>query len=270
MSQNSVRLNTLISSVEIDTSKVKPITLTSTTNETFYADSVIVTIPLGSLRRDAIKFTPPLPLDVQKAISNLAFGVFEKLFIRFSVPWWLDPLKEGQSIGLDFFRFIRPMSKQKEVPEGTLNFFSLARIHNPQPVFGVFVALELAKYLISLSKDQLKSILQTYYIPSLPNYDSKNSACQILEVDCTAWSQDALSGFGSFTHIPVCADGGSENMLILSEKIASAREGGIWFAGEHTSQTETIDGLCYTTMATATGAYRSGERAANQILQHYS
>jgi hypothetical protein len=57
-------------------------------------------------------------------------------------------------------------------------------------------------------------------------------------------------------------------MRILSQKILSAGDGGVWFAGEHTADTEIIDGLKYTTMATVTGAYKSGERAANHVLLH--
>lgn len=242
--------------------------MTSTAGEKFYADSVIVTIPLGCLKRDTIRFNPPLPRRVQSAISNLGYGVFEKLFIRFSEPWWLS-FEETGSIGIDFYRFICPLSMSKEIPKGNLNFFSLARIHKPEPVLGVFIALELAKYLISISKGELRSILQTYYIPHLPNYDAKSPVCQILEVDCTSWSRDELSGFGSFTHIPVGSETGNQDMKILSEKIIDAGDGGIWFAGEHASDTELVNGLYYTTMATVTGAYKSGERAGNCVLRHY-
>ena len=61
-------------------------------------------------------------------------------------------------------------------------------------------------------------------------------------------------------------------MKILGERIMSAGEGegGVWFAGEHTADTEVIDGEKYTTMATVTGAYKSGERAGKHILRHYS
>ena len=157
----------------------------------------------------------------------------------------------------------------REIPEDTLSFY-FARVHKPEPVLGVIMAVDIAIYLMSLPNAELKSLLQTYYISRLPNYDVNNPMCQILEVDSTAWSQDALSGFGSFTHIPVGSDTGVEDMNILSEMIVPAGDGGIWFAGEHVSETEVIHGLCYTGMATVNGAYKSGERAANQILHHYS
>lgn len=257
-------------SINIDTTREKSIQLTSAIKETFLADSVIVTIPLGLLKVNAIQFTPSLPGPVQNAISNLGFGVLEKLFIRFSEPWWLTAVEmSDEPIGLEFYRFPSYLSAKHLLPHGALNFFSLARTHKPQPVFGVFVATDLAKFLVTMPKEELKSVLQTCYVPHLPNYDATNPACQILELNHSAWSQDAFAGFGSYTHIPAGSDTGDENMRILSAMILPAGTGGVWFAGEHTASTEIIDGDKYTTMATVTGAYKSGERAANHILRHY-
>lgn len=94
----------------------------------------------------------------------------------------------------------------------------------------------------------------------------------IRDLECSTWSQEELSGFGSYTHIPAGSDTGNENMKILSEKILDTGEegGGVWFAGEHTADTEVIDGRNYTTMATVTGAYKTGERAAKKVLEAYS
>jgi Flavin containing amine oxidoreductase len=244
--------------------------LRSTTYETFNADAVIVTIPLGSLKRNAITFTPPLPLRIQNAISSLGYGVLERLFVRFSQSWWLTPPNDPATIAVDFFRFPSLKSTMEHLPRGTLNFFSLARTHNPQSILGIFASTELAKFLASLSKDDLKTILQTYYIPKLPNYNAENSFCQIMEVDCSSWSHNVFSGFGSYSHIPVGSEHGVDDMMILSEKILDAEKGGIWFAGEHTAKVEIIEGLRYINMATVTGAYQSGVRAANNVLSLFT
>ena len=191
-------------------SKSNSITLVSTANETFHADSVIVTVPLGCLHRNVIKFTPGLPDRVQKAISNLGFGVFEKLFIRFSEPWWLLPTDDVHSICIECYRFPTLSSIAKHFPGGRLNFISLARTNHPQPVWLAFTTNKVARFLVSKSKSNLKAMLQTNYIPMLPNYDAKNPVCQIIDVDCSLWSQDELSGFGSYTHIPERSDSGNE------------------------------------------------------------
>jgi hypothetical protein len=232
---------------------------------------VIVTVPLGCLHRNAIKFTPGLPDRVQKAISNLGFGVLEKLFIHFSEPWWLLPTDYVQSICIDTYRFPTLSSVAKHIPGGRLIFISLARTNHPQPVWVVFITNKVARHLVSLSKTDLITILQANYIPMLANYDAKNPVCQILDVDSSVWSQDELSGFGSYSHIPVGSETGDQDMKILSEMILPAGEnGGIWFAGEHTADTEIIDGVKYSTMATVTGAYKTGERAGNHILHAYN
>jgi hypothetical protein len=223
------------------------------------------------LHSNAIKFTPSLPDRIQSAISNIGFGVLEKLFLHFSEPWWLLPTDDVQSICIDSYRFPTLSSIAKHFPEERLGFYSLARTNHPQPVLVVFIANKLARHLVSQSKTDLKTMLQTNYIPMLPNYDAKNPACQILNVDSSAWSQDELSGFGSYSHIPVGSETGDQNMKVLSERILPAGEnGGVWFAGEHTADTEIIDGLKYTTMATVTGAYKSGERAGNHVLHAYN
>lgn len=273
LSKNLIKLNTKIISLTIDTTKTKPITLMTSVYEPFNVDSVIVTIPLGCLKRDAITFTPALPGKVQRALANLGFGTLEKMFIRFDRAWWLQPVPETEKIGLEFYRFPSLLStKDAGIPKGGLSFVSLARTHHPQPVFLIFLATSLAEYLVAKPKDELQKMLQQHYIPHLPNYDASDQACLIRDLECSTWSQEELSGFGSYTHIPAGSDTGNENMKILSEKILDVGEegGGVWFAGEHTADTEVIDGRNYTTMATVTGAYKTGERAAKKVLETYS
>jgi len=269
LAQNIIKFKRQIQSIDVSSCSDKPITLQSSTNETFNAHAVIVTVPLGSLKRNAIHFSPALPLRVQNAISNLGYGILERLFIRFSHPWWLSPFDNPTTIGVEFFRFPSLKSTMHCLPRGTLNFFSLARIHNPQSVLGVFVSADLAKFLTSIPKDDLKAILETFYIPHLPNYDADNPNCRILEVDCSSWCHNEFSGFGSYTHIPVGSECGDEDMMTLSAKILDAGKGGVWFAGEHTTKTEIIEGLKYTAMATVTGAYQSGSRAALDVLYSF-
>lgn len=42
------------------------------------ADAVLVTVPLGVLKRGAIAFDPPLPAAKQDVIQRLGFGVLNK------------------------------------------------------------------------------------------------------------------------------------------------------------------------------------------------
>ncbi len=56
--------------------------------ETFTADHVVVTLPLGVLQQDAVRFDPPLPRPIRTAISSLGMGLLDKLWLRFPRVFW--------------------------------------------------------------------------------------------------------------------------------------------------------------------------------------
>jgi len=49
---------------------------------------VVVTVPLGVLKRGAPQFRPALPPDRLAAIERLGFGRYEKVALRFDEPFW--------------------------------------------------------------------------------------------------------------------------------------------------------------------------------------
>jgi monoamine oxidase len=49
---------------------------------------VVVTVPLGVLKRGAPGFSPVLPPDRLAAIGRLGFGCYEKVVLRFGEPFW--------------------------------------------------------------------------------------------------------------------------------------------------------------------------------------
>lgn len=53
-------------------------------------DAVIVTVPLGVLKKDIIKFDPPLPKHKSNAIRNLGMGTLDKVYLLFEKTFW-DP-----------------------------------------------------------------------------------------------------------------------------------------------------------------------------------
>ncbi|MEM7169727.1 MAG: NAD(P)/FAD-dependent oxidoreductase [Pseudomonadota bacterium] len=52
------------------------------------ADYVICTVPLGVLKRGALKFDPPLPQRLQSAIDEIGFGSVTKIALKFDAPFW--------------------------------------------------------------------------------------------------------------------------------------------------------------------------------------
>ena len=89
--KNSVKLNCLVE--RIDYSAQNEI-LVSVKNENekknivYSCDYVIVTIPLGYLKKNHVKiFAPKLPVEKASAIDRLGFGCANKIFIVFERPF---------------------------------------------------------------------------------------------------------------------------------------------------------------------------------------
>ncbi len=78
-----VRLNTVVESVEWGQ---QPVVVTTRGGETFRADRLLITIPLGVLQKRSIRFTPELPAEKLSAIDSLVMGPALKLIYRFDQP----------------------------------------------------------------------------------------------------------------------------------------------------------------------------------------
>ena len=66
----------------------KGVSLRLETGESLGADRVIVTVPLGVLKTDALEFVPPLPFEHRGAIAAIGMGVLERVWLRFDEPFW--------------------------------------------------------------------------------------------------------------------------------------------------------------------------------------
>ena len=90
-----IQLNKTVTDVEV-TGSGAPITPNRGAPATF--DAVVVTVPLGVLKRGAITFSPPLPQSKQTAIDKLGMGVLDKVYLRYNdvfrdrdATWILTP-----------------------------------------------------------------------------------------------------------------------------------------------------------------------------------
>ncbi|XP_008787574.1 polyamine oxidase 3-like [Phoenix dactylifera] len=66
----------------------KGVEVTANNGETFFADAAIITVPLGVLKANSIKFEPQLPEWKEEAISNLAVGTENKIVLHFDKVFW--------------------------------------------------------------------------------------------------------------------------------------------------------------------------------------
>lgn len=80
-----VRLSSPVSHVAYDDTGVS---LRLGTGESLSFDRVIVTVPLGVLKQQAIEFDPALPLAHRGAITALVMGHIETIWLQFDEPFW--------------------------------------------------------------------------------------------------------------------------------------------------------------------------------------
>ena len=108
-----VRLGRPVSEIAASPDGVRVLTADGRAEE---GSHVVVTVPLGVLKRGLPRFSPALPPDRLAAIERLGFGRFEKVALRFAEPFWRDagfpqlmvfPREPGEwmvwAMGLDAF-----------------------------------------------------------------------------------------------------------------------------------------------------------------------
>jgi spermine oxidase len=64
------------------------------TNEVFYAEHCICTIPLGVLKTNQKLFDPPLPEYKQESIDRLLFGTVNKIYLEYERPFLSQDISE--------------------------------------------------------------------------------------------------------------------------------------------------------------------------------
>ncbi|KAI9709302.1 MAG: hypothetical protein M1820_003422 [Bogoriella megaspora] len=134
---------------------------------------------------------------------------------------------------------------------------------HPTLLFYVFgpCALHISAIVRETQPSQLTKVLFDYfepYISRLPNYKGDGTECQPLEALATAWANDELAGWGSYSNFPVGLEEGDKDIEVMREGVP---ERGIWLAGEHTAP--------FVALGTVTGAYWSGEGLAKRIARVY-
>jgi monoamine oxidase len=79
-----IRLNTRVSSINYANTKVSIIA----NGNNIEADYVVVSVPLGVLKNNAISFSPALPTNKINAISNTNIGNVNKFLLVWNTPFW--------------------------------------------------------------------------------------------------------------------------------------------------------------------------------------
>lgn len=204
-----------------------------TDNAVFDAHAVILTVPLGVLKKNNIQFNPPLPEFKKNAIQKLGMGLLNITAIKFPYSFWP---KESHAV---FFADVDSLS----IPV----FFNVHHF-TQQPILLGYSGGKRAKKLEALTDVELikKTMMDFRKIfgSNIPEPEAYLT---------TRWSCDPFS-CGSYSFIPPGADASDYDAL------AESVLGRLFFAGEAT---------CSKYPATTHGAYLSGIREAEKIINQF-
>jgi monoamine oxidase len=224
-----MRLGVDVAEVVVGTSGVQVRGVDGSTED---CSHVVVTVPLGVLKRGTPQFSPALPPDRSAAITRLGFGRYEKVALRFDQPFWREA-------GLSHM-----MIFPRDPAESTLWVFD-------QDAFGAGPTLvchyfhSAAGRLLKETPDQAAQRFLGLLAEAIGDPCPAPAA-----VTVTSWATDPYSG-GAYTHVPPGAT--PADVDLLGEPIG----GRLLFAGEHTQSART---------GYADGAMRSGIREAKRLL----
>jgi len=219
----NVQFGQTVTAIDSSTAAVKVIT----NKGSFIADRVIVTVPLGVLKKAKIKFTPALSSKKSTAIAKLGMGHFNKCYLRFPSQFWPQE---------DWLEYIPPQSEHGQWSQ----WLNLGRLTG-QPILLGFNAGDFGGQIEAWSDAQIVASamqrLRHIFGAGIPDP---------IGFQITRWSQDPFA-YGAYSFYKL----GSKPAM--RDDVAAPIGNRVFFAGEATHRQM---------FATAHGAYLSGLKAA--------
>ncbi|MEM7036451.1 MAG: FAD-dependent oxidoreductase [Bacteroidota bacterium] len=201
-----------------------------TDTDTFQADLVVVTLPLGVLKSGNIDFVPALPDNKQEAIDHVAMGAVNKYLLLWDSPFWDTEL---QYIG------VTPEER------GKFNYFLNARTFSDSNGLMTFTFGNYSRTAEALSDTEIIATAMEHLRAIYPGAPDPHTLLR------TRWNTDPYS-FGAYSF----ATNGTRTTDF--DTLAEPIEDTIFFAGEHTTREY---------RGTVHGAYESGLREARRIAE---
>ncbi|CEG58869.1 flavin monoamine oxidase family protein [Legionella fallonii] len=229
---------------KVDYQNKEHIVVTTTDGKQFTGEYVICTLPLGVLKSGSVRFIPQLPQDKILAMSHLNMGIMNKVFMLFPKVFW-DTEQYISVVSPAYWSGKNWIDKGVWIEFDNLNAF----FH--QPILAAIVTGDFARDLENKSDAEIiQSVmrrLRAVYGDNIPE--------PIAHV-ITRWGKDPFS-VGSYSSIrPGALEDGNDYL-----NLAKTVDGHLLFAGEATTNIYP---------STVYGAYLSGDRAAQELLNHLS
>ncbi len=207
-----------------------PDVIVGTTRGEFVTDRVVVTLPLGVLKHEDVRFVPELPQEKRNAIKQLGMGVLNKCYLRFSRSFWPDDV--------DWLEYV---PEQHGHWTQWVSFTRATKL----PILLGFNAAERGGEIESWSDRQIVSsaleTLKTIFGNKVPDP---------VDYQITRWGADPFAR-GAYSYNALNSTPAMRNVL------ARPLAGRLFFAGEASSKDH---------FGTAHGAYLSGLKVARTML----
>ena len=198
--------------------------------EALAADRAIVTVPIGVLRSGDLVIDPPLPEPLAGAVGRLEMNAFEKVFLTFSERFWDED--------------VYAIRRQGPAAEWWHSWYDLSALHGV-PTLLTFAAGPCAQAVRDWSDEAIAASVLT----SLREIYG-DRVLQPTSVHVTHWQDDPFAR-GSYAYMTVGSSPEDHDVL------ATPVGGVLHLAGEATWTEDP---------ATVTAAFRSGHRAAENVL----
>ncbi|KAJ4835961.1 hypothetical protein Tsubulata_037128 [Turnera subulata] len=199
----------------------------------FLGDAVLITVPLGCLKAETIKFSPPLPQWKHSSIQRLGFGVLNKVVLEFPEVFWDD--------SVDYFG---ATAEETDRRGHCFMFWNVKKTVGAP----VLIALVVGKAAVdgqSMSSDHVSHALMV-----LRKLFGEASVPDPVASVVTDWGRDPFA-YGAYSYVAIGSSG--EDYDILGRPVENC----LFFAGEAT---------CKEHPDTVGGAMMSGLREAVRII----
>lgn len=200
----------------------------------FSGDAVLVTVPLGCLKAETIKFSPPLPEWKYLSIKRLGFGVLNKVVLEFSEVFWDD--------SIDYFG---ATAEDKDQRGRCFMFWNVKKTVGAPVLIALLVGKAAVDGQSISSSDHVSHALLV-----LRKLFGEDKVSDPVASVVTDWGSDPYS-YGAYSYVAVGSSG--EDYDILGRPVENC----LFFAGEAT---------CKEHPDTVGGAMMSGLREAVRII----
>lgn len=222
-----VRLGETVTRIEWSATPLK----VTTTKAVYEADQVIITLPLGVLKADTVKFVPALPAPKRQAIQKLGMGILNKCYLHFPKAFWPTTV--------DWLEQIPPQRGE------WAEWVSMMRVAQWPVLLGFNAAdhgLAIEAWDDQTIVDSALQSLRRLFGRTIPDP---------LGYQLTRWGADPFArGAYSFNALG--------SLPQMRDELAASLGNQLFFAGEATTREYA---------ATVHGAYLSGVRAAQEVLR---